>query len=293
MTDRPTSTKPRSQAVDGLGISPRKATFVDWARRRIEGLSHVEPNTGCWLWLGQINPNGYGQTPGRRVDGRQPQYRAHRLSYEAYKGPIPAGLHIDHLCRTPLCVNPEHLEAVTQAENNRRSSSTSETHCRNGHLRTPESTQTIRAGKHAGQRRCYTCIRMSVRRRLLAEQGGGQARECSGHTQKQGEPSLSGSEVGGCSTSQTGCIPADRDLLSDLEYSLAMVGPRQQGHQPPYIASNVAEAYADALDRVEAGLSARAAAEDVSERHCLTDEDVDDVVDLLSSGAPVVRVVWR
>lgn len=56
---------------------------------------------------------------------------------------------------------------------------------------------------------------------------------------------------------------------------------------------HVAEAYADALDRVEAGLSARAAAEDVSERHCLTDEDVDDVVDLLSSGAPVVRVVWR
>lgn len=58
---------------------------------------------------------GYGQL---RVDGK-PQY-VHRLVYEALRGEIPKGLHLDHLCRTPACVNPWHLEPVTQQENVRR-----------------------------------------------------------------------------------------------------------------------------------------------------------------------------
>lgn len=79
-----------------------------------------EPTTGCWLWVGSgkrsgcvtaAYPNFYGE------NGSEP---AHRWAYRTFVGPIESGLHIDHICSTPGCVNPEHLEAVTQAENNRR-----------------------------------------------------------------------------------------------------------------------------------------------------------------------------
>ena len=72
---------------------------------------------GCWVWTGAMfATTGYGAI---RVDGRTTV--AHRVSYEAYVEPIPDGLHIDHLCRNRRCVNPAHLEPVTQAINNQRS----------------------------------------------------------------------------------------------------------------------------------------------------------------------------
>lgn len=73
-----------------------------------------EPNTGCWMWVG-LTAHEYGSM---YHEGRT--QRAHRVFYTAYKGPIPDGLVIDHLCRNKCCVNPEHLEAVTQKENVRR-----------------------------------------------------------------------------------------------------------------------------------------------------------------------------
>jgi len=64
-----------------------------------------------WLWTGPIMANGYGKVK---------NVLAHRASYELHVGPIPEGLEIDHLCRVRNCINPEHLEPVTGAENMRR-----------------------------------------------------------------------------------------------------------------------------------------------------------------------------
>lgn len=77
--------------------------------------SKVEPDGSCWGWRGHRQPNGYGQ-----FSENQRVIYAHRWAYEHFIGPIPAGLHIDHLCNNPSCVKPDHLEPVTQAENNRR-----------------------------------------------------------------------------------------------------------------------------------------------------------------------------
>lgn len=76
----------------------------------------VDAQTGCWIWQRTLI-HGYGQVR------RGKTHLAHRYIYEQLVGPIPDGMHLDHLCRTPACVNPAHLEPVTPVENARRSSS--------------------------------------------------------------------------------------------------------------------------------------------------------------------------
>lgn len=124
-----------------------------------------EPNTGCWLWTGALGGGGYGAIgAGGKRGGRR---TAHRVAYELYRGPIPAGLELDHLCRTRCCVNPWHLEPVTRRENVLRGVSAAaqqakQTHCKWGHEFTPENTYRETPTK----RGCKEC-----RRRLTREAG--------------------------------------------------------------------------------------------------------------------------
>lgn len=85
-----------------------KWMYASW---RLHELTRINKN-GCWLWIGSVN-GGYGVIS---IHGKR--HRAHRLSWECHhRRDIPPGLVIRHMCHTPMCVNPEHLETGTQQQN--------------------------------------------------------------------------------------------------------------------------------------------------------------------------------
>jgi hypothetical protein len=127
--------------------------------------ARVEPEGDCWLWTRSLNNRGYGQV--QLADHRG---LAHRFSYEYHRAEIPAGLHLDHLCRNRRCINPWHLEPVTQRENNIRSNAPSaiayrSNTCTRGHARTAENTYHAKNGKRFC-RTCHNATEMRRRRRL-------------------------------------------------------------------------------------------------------------------------------
>lgn len=113
----------------------------------------IDKTEGCWLWLGTITPNGYGiyHYKGTRQS-------AHRAVYETKVGPIPEGFVIDHLCRNRACVNPDHLEPVTQKTNvNRGNQMILKTHCIRGHLRADPNLYYHRLKDGRLKRLCRAC----------------------------------------------------------------------------------------------------------------------------------------
>lgn len=126
-------------------------------------------STPCWFWTGYINRLGYAVLS---IQDR-PNY-VHRLSYQIHIGKIPEGLELDHLCRNRSCVNPSHLEPVTNRENvlrglvptifaafnkARKEAAEARTHCKLGHELTPENTRVEMRKGVIGNRLCKTCQR--------------------------------------------------------------------------------------------------------------------------------------
>lgn len=135
------------------GPKPRPEGDLFWGKVRLPD------ENGCLIWTAWSNNKGYG-TFSR---GGKTRY-AHRVAYEMLVGPIPEGLELDHLCRVPLCVRPDHLEPVTHAENVRRGNAgkatgalmKAKTHCKHGHEFTPENTLLASTGARA----CRACRRI-------------------------------------------------------------------------------------------------------------------------------------
>ncbi len=118
----------------------------------------VDKTETCWLWTASKNPLGYGWFGvGKKVR------LAHRVVYEFVVGPIPDGLELDHLCRTPSCVRPDHLEAVSHTINMQRGHKrqrNQKTHCSGGH----EFTENNSGVNSKGYRICYICRLTSERK---------------------------------------------------------------------------------------------------------------------------------
>jgi len=124
------------------------------ARDRLLGRVTVSER-GCWLWTGAVHGNGYGAF---RLNGKQ--IGAHRAAYTILVGPIPNDKELDHLCRTPTCINPAHLEAVSHQTNVHRGTNPSAINaardsCIHGHPFDESNTM----HRPNGKRTCRTCHR--------------------------------------------------------------------------------------------------------------------------------------
>lgn len=123
-------------------------------RRGVSVVDRIDASGDCWEWTGNIKDNGYGYFS---LGGRKQV--VHRVVWESLVGPIPEGLDLDHLCRNRSCVNPDHCQPVTRAENLRRGAGNGrlrKDRCPRGHLYSDNPfTQHLKNGK--SYRLCRTC----------------------------------------------------------------------------------------------------------------------------------------
>ncbi len=132
-----------------------------WANDRTlvgKFMENIAYTGDCIVWTGGTNDAGYGI-----VSVKKNHYRAHRVAYELQFGPIAEGLVLDHLCRNPCCVNPAHLEAVTDKVNIHRGEAkqiwearAAKTHCKHGHLLDELNTRHSNSA-YPHYRACKTC----------------------------------------------------------------------------------------------------------------------------------------
>lgn len=137
--------------------------FIQFNANSNHPVGYIICESGCWEWVGSLKKRLYG---GLWHPTEKRMVYAHIYFYQQKHGPIPEGLELDHLCRNPTCVNPDHLEPVTHAENMRRGSGWAgqkvrQTHCKRGHplepgnLLPPDPSNP----QHAHHRRCLICAR--------------------------------------------------------------------------------------------------------------------------------------
>ena len=135
----------------------------------VKFLSKVKINkdSDCWEWSGELTSYGYP-----KIYYKGKRFRAHRVSYNIFKGVLDSGLVIDHICRNKKCVNPEHLRQVNKQINAVENSvsiaalNKAKTHCRLGHEYTQQNTRI-----HKNSRHCITCDKASYVRYKLKEKG--------------------------------------------------------------------------------------------------------------------------
>lgn len=116
-------------------------------------LTRVSYVGDCWIWTGSLNDRGYAviTTNGKTL-------YAHRLTHRIVRGPLEPRMVLDHLCRTPSCVNPMHTELVTAAENNHRGNTNEhKTHCPSGHPYSYENTRVRTDSAGRTRRYCKAC----------------------------------------------------------------------------------------------------------------------------------------
>jgi len=131
------------------------------AQSHLVNFGNPEP---CWLWDAHVY-RGYGHVQVRPdgKKGRNMVVKCHRLMYLIYRGRIPAGMQLDHICEIRRCANPFHLQIVTNRENSHQSFRVRTTACKNGHPHTPEHIHVRPNGRHV----CRTCQNDRQRKRYV------------------------------------------------------------------------------------------------------------------------------
>lgn len=128
-------------------------------------MGRIEARGSCWQWIGRLDVGGYGVGWVHDETQKGLSRKAHRLVWETLVGPIPTGLTLDHLCRNRACVNPMHLDPVSQRTNILRGEGLAARNalkvaCPKGHPYDESNTRL----EYGGRRVCIECARAKGRR---------------------------------------------------------------------------------------------------------------------------------